>query len=78
MQQLEINLTFLDIQDMGKSTFKRMIKKKTKDVAFRYLKEDCKGREIYLKLEMQSYLTEKYEYINNYERKLIFQLRTKM
>ena len=27
---------------------------------------------------MQSYLTEENEYINNYERKIVFQLRTKM
>ena len=84
MQQLEIHLTFLEIPDMGKSTFKRMIKKKTKDLAFRYLNQkkidrNGNGREIiYSKLEIHSYLTEESEYINNYERKLLFQLRTKM
>ena len=38
-----------------------------------------KGREIqYMKLEMQEYLTEEWDTINNFDRKLIFQLRAKM
>ena len=61
-----------------------MIKKKIKESAFRYLvskktNRNGKGKEInYSKLQMQNYLTEENEEVNNFERKLIFQLRTKM
>ena len=84
LKHLEINLTFEQIEDMGKSTYKRYIKKKTKEFAFRYLIEkktrrNGKGKElIYSRLEMQNYLTEENEEVNNFERKFVFQLRTKM
>ena len=51
LEQLEINLSLLEIEEIGKSTYKRMIKNKTKEPAFRYLNEkkidrNGKGREI--------------------------------
>ena len=81
-EQLEINLTYLQIEEMGKSKYKNMIKKKIKESAFRYLvskktNRNGKGKEInYSKLQMQNYLTEENEEVNNLERKLIFQLQT--
>ena len=37
LKQLEINLIFVQIEEMGKFTYKRLIKKKTKESAFKYL-----------------------------------------
>ena len=37
LKQLEIDLTFVQIEEMGKFTYKRLIKKKTKESAFKYL-----------------------------------------
>ena len=39
LKQLEINLIFVQIEEMGKFTYKRLIKKKTKESAFRHLIE---------------------------------------
>ena len=84
LEYLGIKLSFSEIEVMGKSTYKKLIKKKIREQAFLYLIEkvnnrDGKGKEIiYSKLYMQEYLTEEWENINNCERKLIFQLRTKM
>ena len=81
---LEINLSFSEIEKLGESTFMKLIKNKIRAEALKYLVQkktdrNGKGREIqYMKLEMQEYLTEEWDTINNFDRKLIFQLRAKM
>ena len=84
MKHLDIKLTFENIQLMSKDSYKKLIKNKIKEGAFKYLiskrnKRNGKGMEIeYTYLEMQNYLRTEDIEITNYERKLIFQLRTKM
>ena len=84
MKHLDIKLTFENIQLMSKESYKKLIKNKIKEGALRYLiskrnKRNGKGMEIdYTQLEMQNYLRTEDIEITNYERKLIFQLRTQM
>ena len=79
-----INLSFFEIENMEKASFKQLIKKKIRTEAFRYLIEKKtgrhgKGKELnYLKLDMQEYLTEEWDDINSFEKKRIFQWRVKM
>ena len=69
---------------MPKATFKKLIKTKKKEHALLYLidkkiKQNVKGIDIiHSNLDMQNYLQSEDLEINNDERKLIFQLRTKI
>ena len=69
---------------MPKATFKKLIKTKIKEHALLYLidkkiKQNGKGIDIiHSNLDMQNYLQSEDLEINNDERKLIFQLRTKI
>ena len=84
MKHLNIKHIFENIQAMPKETYKKLIKYKIKEVAFKYIiskrnKRNGKGIEIeYTDLEMQNYLRSEDMDITNNERKFIFQLRTKM
>ena len=84
LNELEILLTFEEIEVMPIATFKKLVKLKIKEKAFIYLinqkeKRNGKGIEInHLKHEMQNYLKSEDMNINNDERKLILQLRTKI
>ena len=79
-----LELTLQEIEEMPKRKYKQLIKIKVKDHAFKYLMEkkvtgNGKGKEIkYKELKMQNYLQTEDLEINSYERKVIFQLRTKM
>ena len=69
---------------MPKATFKKIVKKRITEQSFEYLlnlrnKRNGKGMDInYLRLKMQNYLSSDDIDISNDERKLIFQLRTKI
>ena len=84
LEELEIKLSLLEIENMSKNKFKILIKRKIKERAFQYLmnkkvSRNGKGIEIsHERLEMLNYLRSEDMEINNQERKLIFQLRTKM
>ena len=84
LKQLDITLTLQNIEEMPKNTYKKIIKNKIKKEAFSYLvkkrdERNGKGIEIlYQNLDMQTYLGSEDIDITNEERKLIFQLRTKM
>ena len=84
MKHLNIKHTFENIQAMPKETYKKLIKYKIKEGAFKYLiskrnKRNEKGIDIqYTDLEMQNYLRSEDMDITNHERKFIFQLRTSM
>ena len=84
LNELEILLTLEEIELMPIATFKKLVKLKIKEKAFIYLinqkvKRNGKGIEInHLIHEMQNYLKSEDMNINNDERKLILQLRTKM
>ena len=63
MKILEVNLSFLEIEEMSKSSLKKIVKEKTTNAAFQYLiKEKNKQSKIshinYSKLEIQEYLLE--------------------
>ena len=77
LKQLDITLTLQNIEEMPKSTYKKIIKntiqKEKRD------ERNRKGIEIcYQNLDMQNYLGSEDIDITNEERKFIFQLRTKM
>ena len=84
LKHLNIKHTLENIQEMPKETYKQLIKNKIKEEAFNYLilkrnKRNGKGMDIeYTHLEMQNYLSSEDIDITNEDRKLIFQLRTKM
>ena len=84
LEELEIKLTLEEIELLPKATFKKLVKNQIKEKAFNYLinqkeKRNGKGIEIHhLKHGMQNYLKSEDMDINNDERKLILQLRTKM
>jgi hypothetical protein len=84
LKTLEIDLSLQDIELMPKSKYRQLIQRKIKYHAFQFLvdkkdRRNGKGREIhYQELEMQNYLKSDNMDINNNERKLIFQLRTRM
>ena len=81
---LEINLTLQEIEDMPKSRYKQLIKSKIRYYSWKYLvdkkeERNGKGKEIIsTELRIQNYLQSDNLEINNNERKLIFQLRTRM
>ena len=84
LEELDIKLTLKCIEEMPRKTYKEMIKRKIKEKAFKYLKNKVetrngKGKENhYEKLSMQNYLKTDNIDIKNDERKIIFQLRTRM
>ena len=77
-------MSFEEIEKMPRATFKKIVKKRIKEQALEYLlskrnKRNGKGMEInYSRLKMQNYLVSEDIDITKNERKLIFQLRTKM
>ena len=81
---LDIQMTFEDIEQMSKNKYKELIKKKIKEHALQYLVEKKNNRNgkgmklLHSKLEIQNYLKYEDGEVNNFERKLIFQLRTDM
>ena len=83
-KDLDINLTFEEIEKMGKQKYKEIIKAKVKEKSLEYLvnkktRRNGKGMRIeHTQLEMQAYLKTEDSDINNDERKLLFQLRTDM
>ena len=63
LKQLNIDLSFKEISEMSKYTFKRLVKQKTEESAFKYLiEEKNKQSKIahiqYRSLQMQEYLME--------------------
>ena len=84
LKTLKIELSLQEIEQMPKSKYKQIIKRKIRGHAFQYLVEkkdrrNGKGKEIqYTELDMQNYLKTENIDINNNERKLTFQLRTRM
>ena len=84
LHHLQIEWNLDEIEKMPKATFKKMVKKRIKEKSFEYLlnlrnSRNGKGMEInYSRLKMQNYLQSEDMDITNDERKLIFQLRTKM
>ena len=84
MKHLKITLILEEIEDMPRSTYKKMLKQKIKEEAFIYFlnkrdNRNGKGVELhYQNLGMQNYLRSEDIDITNQERKFIFQLRTKM
>ena len=84
LQHLQIDWTFEEIENIPKATYKKIVKKRIKEKSFEYLlnlrnKRNGKGMDIdYTELRMQNYLRCEDLDITNDERKLIFQLRTKM
>ena len=81
---LNINLSLNEISNLSKETFKNIVKKQMNEKVFSYLidmkeKRNGKGKEIiYTQLKMQDYLQEEDRKITSAERKLLFQLRTRM
>ena len=77
-------MSFEEIEKMSKATFKKIAKKRITEKFFAYLlnirnERKEKGMEInYSRLKVQNYLRTEDIYISNDERKLIFQLRTKI
>ena len=69
-----LELTLQEIEEMPKSKYKQLIKRKIKDQAFKYLMEkketrNGKGKEIKCtELKMQNYLQTENLEINSYER----------
>ena len=78
MKHLDIKLTFENIQLMSKDSYKKLIKNKIKEGAFKYLiskrnKRNGKGMEIeYTQLEMQNYLRTEDIEITNFKIKTHF------
>ena len=84
LKHLDIRMTFDEIEEMSKNKYKATIKKKIKEQSLKYLLEkktrrNGKGSKLeHTQLEIQNYLKYEDGDINNFERKLIFQLRTDM
>ena len=80
LKKLDIKLSFNEIKNMSKSSFKKLVTEKCESAAFHNLKQQVKekGKEIeYRNLEMQHYLT-KYSHRNVEEKKISFSLRARM
>ena len=79
-----IEIPIEDIEYIPKETYKKLIKKKIFEKYFQYLlnkrnTRNGKGMELFIeKFEIQKYLSSEDIEITNDERKLIFQLRTRM
>jgi hypothetical protein len=84
LEHLQIKLTIDEIEEMPKQTYKKLIKGRIKEVAFKYLIEKRNNRNgkgihlVYEKLKIQNYLQTEDIDIQNDERKLIFQTRRQM
>ena len=84
LEHLKIHLSFQDIEEMPKQSYKKIIKKRIKECAFTYLIEKRNGRNgkgmknQYNYLKIQNYLNSEDIDIQNDERKFIFQLRSQM
>ena len=84
LKELDIKLTIEEIEDMPKQTYKKLIKKSIKEISLKYLLRKRNNRNgkgmnmVYSKLGMQNYLISEDLDIPIYERKHIFQIRTKM
>ena len=81
LKHLEINLDFEEIKKLSKESFSKIVRERTKSVAFNELMEKkmthSKANKIrYTKLEMQSYM--KNSKISQREAKNIFKFRTQM
>ena len=80
LKALDINHTFKEIAKLSKSSFKKLLKEKSKMAAFKYLKsEQAKQKKIrnihYSKLDIQEYLLSGDRNVN--VSKLIFKARSK-
>ena len=80
LKNLQIKLSFHEIEIMSKFSFKKLVKEKTKMAAFKYLEEiKCKQSKIlnikYTNLEIQEYLLDGNQ--NTKMSKLIFKARSK-
>ena len=83
LEELGINVNFVDIQQMNKQKWKSITKQYIKEYTFTKLKEKqqkhSKVKDInYSRFEMQDYLAPSNENINKEESLLIFKLRSKM
>ena len=81
LEELDIQLSENELIRMPKNKFKKFLRAKVSEAAFKYLQKlgsgHKKGRNIhYLKLEMQNYMTS--HQLNNDEKVLLFKLRTEM
>ena len=82
--ELGLKLSFAEIEEMPKQTYKKIIKQVIKERSLEYLlakrnKRNGKGMQMkYCELQMQNYLHSEDLDIQNHERKIIFQLRTNM
>ena len=83
LEELEINLTFLEISQTSKSDLKKIIREKVKSAAFRYLSElklsHSKSRNIkHGELKLQTYLQSNQSDLSIRERQFIFAARSRM
>ena len=80
MKNLDINLSFKNIEEMTEYRYTQLVKQKCKEGAYKYLmkKRGTKGSEIeYLKLEMADYLLPN-NILTIHEQRQIFEIRNKM
>ena len=83
LEELELNLTFLEIARTPKSVLKKILREKVKSAAFRYLSEvklsHSKSRSVrHSELKLQSYLQSSQSNLSIKEKQFTFAARSRM